>query len=86
MSRRIHEFTNEQILFIISKLKSDFLSTDIISNQCKLRRMRVTFREQFKCELSEIQINGKIKYPKKKYSEDHTLNNIILKQIVYTKY
>ena len=46
--------------------------------------MRDTLKEQFKC--GNQMANCKIKYLKKKYSEICTLNNLILNQILYTKY
>ena len=62
-------FTNIQVLFIINKWKEDRLNKSISSNDVKLGNIKEEFNKEFGSNITVLQVQTKIKYLKKKYSE-----------------
>ena len=79
-------FTNIQVLFIINKWKEDRLNKSISSNDVKLGNIKEEFNKEFGSNITVLQVQTKIKYLKKKYSEVsiyNLTNNIYIYIYIY---
>ena len=62
-------FTGVQVQFIINKWKVDTLNKSISSNAVKLGNIKEEFNKEVESSITVMQVQTKIKYLKKKYSE-----------------
>ena len=62
-------FTGVQVQFIINKWKVDTLNKSISSNAVKLGNIKEEFNKDVESSITVMQVQTKIKYLKKKYSE-----------------
>ena len=62
-------FTGVQVQFIINKWKVDTLNKSISSNAVQLGNIKEEFNKDVESSITVMQVQTKIKYLKKKYSE-----------------